>query len=484
MTCAAGAGAGLNVVVVAVLTRYAELTMRLLTSPRWVRQGSALPLFALVAVIAHASILSAETLVAGDPDPDPDALITFAKDVAPILQENCQICHQPGAIGPMSLMNYEEVRPWARIIQLRVEEREMPPYHYDTDVGIQQLKHDKRLSAEEIQTISSWVEAGAPFGDASDLPPPVKWPDAGAFQLAADFGPPDLIIPSTPLDVPATGQDIWHRPQVETGLTQDRCIRAIEVKPSVAGRSVTHHANSTFRVQNEEGEWVAGERLTEYALGKLGEVIPEGTCRIARANSRVAWDIHYYPMGEMVAQDQVEIGLWFYPEDYTSEYRQTLRQYGLQGDIDLAPHGTAMTQGFHSFDHPVRIDSFQPHGHLRLRAKSLEIYYPDRNEREMISMISNWNPGWHLSHLYEEDVAPLVPAGAVLVITAWYDNTANNPHNPDPDQWVTRGSRTTDEMSHAWIALTHLDQAEYERLLAARGGIKSARSANTNDDAQ
>ncbi len=436
-----------------------------------------IPSLAIVATtgIAFASV----TLSVADPDPD--EAITFAKDVAPILQQNCQVCHQPGAIGPMSLMSYEEVRPWATLIKLRVVEREMPPYHYDTDVGIQQLKHDKRLSEEEISTIARWVDAGAPLGDLADLPAAVEWPTAGVYELAATYGAPDVVVKSAPYTVPAQGQDLWHRPTVETGVTQERCIRAIEVKPSVPGRGVTHHANSNFRVQNEKGDWVAGDRLSEYALGKLGEIIPEGTCRVMPANARVAWDIHYYPAGEEIIDDQVEIGIWLYPEGYEAPFKQTLRQYGLQGDIDLAPHGTAMTQGFHSFDHPVRIDSFQPHGHLRLKAKSIEIYHPDINRREMVSMVSNWNPGWHLSHMYEDDVAPLVPTGSVIVLTAWYDNTANNPHNPDPDQWVGRGSRTTDEMSHAWIALTHLDEAEYQRLLDLRGGRDTERTPVTED---
>jgi mono/diheme cytochrome c family protein len=401
-------------------------------------------------------------------DPDDDA-VTFARDVMPILQQNCQVCHQPGAIGPMSLMTYEEVRPWARVIKLRVEEREMPPYHYDTDVGIQELKHDGRLSEEEIRTISRWVDSGAPLGNLADMPPPVKWPDPSQYRLLPSLGEPDLVIRSEPYTVPASGQDLWWRPTVPTGLTSDRCIRAIEVKPSVAGRAVTHHANSSFRVLDENGEMREAGRLTEYALGKLGEIIPEGTCRTAPANSYVTWDIHYYPSGEEVVDDVVEIGLWLHPENYDAQYRQTLTLYYLQGDIDLPPHGTAMTQGFHSFDHPVRIDSFQPHGHLRLKAKSLEIFYPETGRREMVSMISNWNPGWHISHMYEEHVAPLMPAGAVMILTAWYDNTADNPHNPDPDQWVGLGNRTTDEMSHAWIAVTHLDEEGYHRLLAERG---------------
>ena len=396
-------------------------------------------------------------------DPVDDA-VTFTRDVAPIIQENCQVCHQPGAIGPMTLMTYEEVRAWAPIIRQAVVSQEMPPYHYDLGVGIQELKHDARLSESEIGTIVAWVDAGTPQGDLADMPPPVQWPDAAEFRLAATFGPPDLIIRSTPYTVPADGQDIWWQPVVETGLTEDRCILAIETKPSVPGRPVAHHANSTFEVNGES----AG-RLSEYALGKLGEVVPEDACRIAPANSQVDWDIHYYPYGTEVPDDVVEIGLWFHPEAYEPEFRQTLSAYLLEGGkgFDIPPHGTLMTQGFHSFDTPVRIDSFQPHGHLRLVGKSLQILR--KNGRiEMVSQISNWNPGWHLSHMYEDHAAPLMEPGDLLVITAWYDNSANNRYNPDPDQWVSTGDRTADEMSHAWIAVTHLDQEGYERLLAER----------------
>ncbi|MEX2583277.1 MAG: cytochrome c [Gemmatimonadota bacterium] len=429
-------------------------------------------LFALP-TLAATVFIAPNPAFAADPEPDPDQ-VTFAKDVAPILQQNCQVCHQPGAIGPMSLMTYDEVRPWARVIQLRVEEREMPPYHYDTDVGIQKLKEDKRLSVEDIQTISAWVDQGAPEGDRADMPAPVQWPDASEWRLAEDYGQPDVVIKSDPYTVPRNGQDLWWQPTVPTGLAEDRCIRAIETKPSVAGRAVTHHANSSFRLERG-GDMTSAGRLSEYALGKLGEIVPDDACRVAPANSFVSWDIHYYPDGTTrIEDDQVEAGLWLYPEEFDQSklYPQTLSLYFLEGgDYDIPPHGTLMTQGFHSFDSPVRIDSFQPHGHLRLKAMSLEAFYPDTGRKEMISMISNWHPGWHLSHVYEDDVSPLLPEGAVLIITGWYDNTADNPHNPDPDQWVGAGDRTADEMSHAWIAVTHLDQEGYDRLEAERAAM-------------
>jgi hypothetical protein len=174
-------------------------------------------------------------------------------------------------------------------------------------------------------------------------------------------------------------------------------------------------------------------------------------------------------VNDVIEGNVVDLGIWLHPADYEYEYKQDLKSYRIrEGELVMPPHGTAMTQGFHSFDHPVRIDSFQPHGHLRLRSASLEIFYPETGRTEIISMISNWSATWHQSHLYGDDVAPLVPTGAVLVIKQWYDNTEGNPNNPDPDQWVDGGARTADEMSHAWIAVTHLDEEGYERLVEER----------------
>ena len=399
------------------------------------------------------------------------AEITYSREVSRIIQANCQICHQPGQIGPMALTSYQEVRRYSRRIRDLVAAREMPPYQYDTDVGIQELQGDWRLSDADIHAIVSWVDQGSPEGNPADLPAPVTYPDLAEWRLAADFGQPDVVIKSSPWNIPADGQDLWWRPDVPTGITEERCIKAIETKPSVAAHGSTHHANSQFLVQNEQGEWETVARLSEFAFGKLGEVVPADACRVAPANSRVRWDIHYYPDGNAVEGDQVSVGIWYHDETFDREasYPQDLRSYGLEGgDFDIPPHGKLMTQGFQSFDHPVRIDSWQPHLHLRGVAMSLEVFYPETGRREVLSMASNWNAGWNISHIYAEGHQPLIPAGAVLILTGWYDNTANNPRNPDPDQWVGRGQRTTDEMSHAWIAVTHLDEEGYQRLASER----------------
>ena len=397
---------------------------------------------------------------------------TYSNEVSRIMQDNCQICHQEGQIGPMPFTSYDEVRPFADLIREQVISREMPPYHYDKDIGIQELKGDWRMSDEDINTVAAWVDAGAPEGNSSNLPEPKQYPVIGEWRLEAELGLPDHVIKSAPWDVPANGQDLWWNPQVPTGIAEDRCIKAIETLPSKDAHGSTHHANSQFLTQNEEGEWVTYGRLSEFAFGKLGEMVPEGACRTAPADSMVRWSIHYYPDGTAVPDDQVSVGIWYQDENFdeTGAYRQDLTLYGLQGgDFDIAPHGKLMTQGFHSFDHPVRLDSWQPHLHLRGVAMSMEIFTPANGRREVVSMASNWNAGWNHSHIYEEGSQPLVPANATIILTAWYDNSADNPLNPDPDQWVGMGQRTTDEMSHAWIAVTHLDEEGYDKLLEERG---------------
>jgi len=444
-----------------------------------VKNAIALTTLAAAAVFALAAEASAQAQFASRET----RAVTYSGEVASIIQQNCVICHRPGGIGPMNLVTYEDARRYAQRIKAQVSNRLMPPYAYDTDIGIQDLQEDWRLSEEEINTLVAWVDEGAPVGDPDAIPPLPTFPAADEFTLSAQLGPPDVIIRSTPIDVPADGNDMWHRPINPTGLTADRCIKASQVRPATpAAATVVHHAIPTFQRTLPDGTVETLERATEYAMGKFGEITPEGVCRIAPANSEVRWDIHLYPgglgstaPGTVLEDNVVELGLWLYPENYEYEYKQDLGYYGFEEgptEMIIPPHGTVMTQGYHVWDHPVRIDSWQPHGHLRLRAASLEIFYPETGRTETISMISNWSAVWHQSHIYGVDSAPLVPAGAVMIQKNWYDNTADNPNNPDPDQWVDYGARTADEMGHGWLAVTHLDEEGYQRLLAEREAKK------------
>jgi len=428
-----------------------------------------------IAVVALSSSSAAVSFAADD-----FSAITYSGEVAQIINENCVVCHRQGGIGPMALSSYDQVHPWAPLIQLKVANRDMPPYAYDHDIGLQDLQADWRLSQDEIDTIVAWVDQGSPAGNLDEIPAPPELRGLDDWNFTAQFGEPDVVLSSQSIDVPASGNDLWDKHFVDSGITEDRCIKALQVKPRGNAKTVVHHANTYFAEVDENGN-VTRKPVTEYAMGKWGEVVPEGVCRTAFANSMVQWDIHMFPgglgstaPGAVIKDNVVELGIWLHPKGYKAKATQTLGSYELdQGDLLIPPNGHAMTQGFHSFDHPVRIDSFQPHGHLRMNAASLEIYYPATGETEVISMISKWSATWHHSHLYAPETAPLLPVGAVLITKQWYDNTAENPNNPDPDQWVGWGQRTADEMTHSWIAITHLDEETYQELVAQR--------ANNND---
>jgi mono/diheme cytochrome c family protein len=396
-----------------------------------------------------------------------DELVTFTRDVAPILQQNCQICHRPGSVAPFSLVTYQDARRYSRRIKDQVARRLMPPYHLDAGVGIQDIKGDWRLSEEQIETVVSWVDAGTPEGDPADMPTSPEFADKQMWQQEELLGPPDHVIKTLPFDVPAEGGDTWWRPVVPTGITSERYIRAMEVRPSFpAGRQVVHHANPKLLRLNEDGEYQPMGNLSEYAMGKIGEIVPADAGRLIKPTDRIEWDTHYYPMGFDVEGDQIELGIWFHPEGFEPEFRQNLRLYPLRGDITLEPGGTAMTQGFYRWDHPVRIDSFQPHGHVHLHGMSVQAVMPD-GKVELLSMVSDFDARWHHSYIYEDDASPLLPAGTVIVMTGWYENTEQNPLT-DPTAWYARGSRTVDEMSHAWIAVTHLTDEGFERLVEER----------------
>ena len=334
---------------------------------------------------------------------------TFAKDVTPIFQAKCQVCHQPNSIAPMSLLTYPEVRPWARAIKQKVMAREMPPWHLDRTVGIQEFKNDRGLSDEQIDTIVRWVDAGAPVGDLNDLPPPIEWPDPTRWQMAERFGEPELIVRSTPYTVAADGQDKWWRPTVDTGLMEARWVRAIETKPSFPlGRQVVHHATARRLIQEEDGvtglskdfDGTTGPgTFMEWAVGKVGEIFPEGAGKLMLPDSQIQWNIHYHPIGEEVIDDVVELGLYFYPKGEEPKYRTILHNMRAHsGRLDIRPGQTAVTQGFTVLKGPARLENFQPHMHMRGAAMSMEAIYPD-GRRELLSHVNNFQWNWHVNYV-------------------------------------------------------------------------------------
>ena len=315
----------------------------------------------------------------------------------------------------------------------------------------------------------------------------IDWPDESKWNFAEQFdGPPDLIIESTPYTVPAEAGNAWWKPLVPTGLTEERWARAIEARPAtVAGRSVTHHAivrlvqeepDALLRQANQTNDVGGVDRsrssgtFMEWAVGKQGEIMRPGSGKLMMSDSEIQWDIHYAAAGEEVT-DYVQLGVYLYPKDQVPEHRQVLHLMGT-GQMDIPPNSFSMTEGFFPLQRAGRIESFQPHMHLRGTAMSLEAILPN-GRRQLLSHVGDFNFNWHNSYVYSDDAAPLLPKGTLMKVTAWYDNTAANRSNPDPNVWVGSGSRTADEMGHAWVNVTYFEDEEYEAEVAKREAAQS-----------
>ena len=235
--------------------------------------------------------------------------VTYAADVAPIIQQNCVSCHHPGTSAPMALESYADVRRWANRIKDAVETRMMPPgWYIDRTVGVQAFKNDPSLSEEDIQTIAQWVDAGAPAGDLSTIPPAAPWKGEHEYwQLEDEFGwgPPDFLISAPPYMVPAESGDQWFEPQtaladvIDTPLTGDRWIRALETRPGDPKSGyVFHHVNTGLIRADNENDDLDGGGLTDAAVGKRMDIYPDDSGKLVRPDDRIRFSLHLYSIGE------------------------------------------------------------------------------------------------------------------------------------------------------------------------------------------
>jgi hypothetical protein len=398
---------------------------------------------------------------------------TFAKHVAAILQEKCQVCHRSGQMGPMSLVTYQEVRPWVRSIRTKVASRIMPPWHLDKTVGIKSFKNDISLSDEQVETIVRWIDQGAQLGDPTEMPAPKRWPSDDVWHLAEQYNrPPDLVVKSTPWTQKAEGQDQWWQPLVPTGLTEDRWVKGIEIRPSAKGRRVVHHVVTNLVQQEEKYGAVdvnGGGYFSEFAVGKIGDVFRENTGKLMKAGSAIRFDIHYHSIGEEVT-DQSEVAVWFYPKGEVPKYRVFPQAMGVQqsmATMDIPPGKVTQHFAYIPLQHPARLENYQPHMHIRGKAMSMEAIYPD-GRVEMLNHVDRFDFNWHVNYVYADDAAPVLPRGTIIKITAWHDNTAQNPANPDPTQWVGWGQRSYDDMYHAHVNVTYLTDEDYASIVEER----------------
>ena len=437
--------------------------------------------------VAALSLVLAGTAALAQTAPAAGGDVTFTKDVLPILQRSCQGCHRPGAIAPMSLIAYEEVRPWARSIKRYVETREMPPWYIDRRIGIQQFKDDPSLTDEEIATIAAWVDGGAARGNPADAPPAKEFPSPNEWRI----GEPDLVVSMPePYMLPAEGPDAFPNVLADPGLTTDRYIQAVEVKPDANSLEVVHHVVTTMTEFDEA--LAKGNFLNEYAVGKNGDIFDDNTGRLIKAGTQIKFGLHLHPYGEEIPV-MVHVGLKLYPEGYVPKYQLVSQHMGDDDDL-LIPAGEkgVRTDGYTMLTRPAVVTAFQPHLHTRGQAQCVEAIIPQTDEegnvliqapgtapaplmRQMtLNCVPQWRFNWHLVYNYAEEAAPVFPPGTVIHVSTWHDNSDTLRVNPDPRNNVVYGQRTIDEMSFAWVSYYYIDEEEYKARVAAQ----NARTSN------
>jgi len=402
--------------------------------------------------------------------PAAETEVTFSKDIAPIFERACQNCHRPGAIAPMSLLTYKDARPWARSIKVKVVKRQMPPWHIDRNVGITKFKDDPSLTDAEVATISAWVDHGAPEGSPADLPAPREFTDLDKWHM----GKPDVVITMPkPYVLKAAGGDEYYDVEVDPGFKEDVYVSALETKPDL-GFKVVHHC--TTNLVEDPIDDPVGLFLNEYAVGKNADIFPANSGRLIKAGSKIHFNVHLHPDGQATPV-QLSLGLKLYPKDFVPKYIAFTQHMGDVADLDLPAGQITRNDGYFRLPRPAVMTAYQPHFHMRGKAQCIEAIYPDVRvdsarpgpaRTDTLSCVSDYQFGWSITYNYAEDVSPILPAGTMIHVTTWHDNTDNNIHNPNPKNWVGGGQRTIDEMSFAWVSLFYLDEADYQQRVAAR----------------
>ncbi|PYS51736.1 MAG: hypothetical protein DMG13_18100 [Acidobacteria bacterium] len=431
--------------------------------------------------------------------------VTFNKDVLPILQRNCQTCHRPGNIAPMSFLTYESTRPWAKAMKAAVLTRKMPPWFADPEYG--HFSNDPSLKPSDLETIVKWADSGAPQGDAKDAPPPVQWPENGWTSK------PDIVLKGVPYTVPAApAKNVieWMTLTTPTGFAKDTWVTSIEIKPSEL--AVTHHICISFvphradavygallwldkqrdeagvevppserrfalptadgrgreaprRIRNNvpptgaadsnsgaEGGGRAGLGFTCYVPGRaLSDFRPFHAGLLIPAGYDVNWTIHYTPSGTELT-DRPEVGLTI-PKEQPE--RLLIESFGgtdpskfaiPPNDGNYAPAPSEIT-----FLENAELVWMSPHMHLRGKDMTYKLVFPDGKE-QVVLQVPRYDFNWQLGYQLAQPIK--VPKGTKLVVVGHYDNSVNNKFNPDPNRTVYQGNMTWEEMFAPFFAIT------------------------------
>ncbi len=378
---------------------------------------------------------------------------TWSGEVASILYDNCVTCHRPDQVAPMSLLSYAEARPWAKSIRKTVTERSMPPWFADPAHG--EFLEDPRLSDEDIETITRWVEAGAPAGDLAKAPP------VPTFESTWRMGEPDLIVTMAPFEVTDEMEDHYEWVKVDNTLDEDRWIQAVEIRPSFmagAHHNLTYLAPGDATLESIQG---AGRMDMDYIGGWAPGVVPmvyrEGFGKLLPANSSIFFQMHYHkdPGPGTGGIDQTSVGFKFYDGDVENKLTT---MWVVDPVLNIPPgEENYLSASEFTFEHDALLFNFTPHMHLRGKSMKFTAVYPDGKE-EVLLDVPNYDFNWQLTYTPPEPLE--LEAGTTVKVLAAFDNSANNVANPDPTITVTWGEKTTDEMMIGFMDYSYVDKAE------------------------
>jgi hypothetical protein len=388
---------------------------------------------------------------------------TFYKDALPVLQKNCQTCHRPGESGPMSFLNYETTRPWAKAIKNAVLTRKMPPWFADPHFG--KFSNDRSLAQADIDTLVSWADTGAQAGNPKDAPKPIDWVEGWRI------GKPDQVI-SMPVafEVPASGTIDYQYIVIPTGFTEDKYVQLSEARPG--NPAVVHHIIAFIRepgnpwlkdaqpgvpfvprerARRAEAEAKNGDKpkqqdggfgdfLAGYAPGTLPNIMKPGQAKLVKAGSDLVLQMHYTANGKATT-DISRIGIVFATAKPTE---RILTLAAANGSFAIPPgDSNYQVDSKITLQDDAMLINFLPHMHFRGKSFEYRVTYPS-GEKETLLDVPHYDFNWQLS--YELAQPKLLPKGTVIECTAHFDNSPNNPYNPDPTKEVHFGEQTWEEM--------------------------------------
>ena len=405
------------------------------------------------------------TGMAGHPSQPPDGAntsspaanpskVTFAKDVAPIVQQHCQGCHRPGEGAPFSMLTYEDLRPWASEMKRMVQQRAMPPWFEDGHT--EQFENNRSLTQAQIDTIVAWVNAGAPKGDPKDLPPPRQFVQGWAIPK------PDVVFQlPRPFSIPDSGILEYQYVILPTGFTKDTWVQYVEAAPT--DRSVVHHivayvrrpGSNYFKDQPKgvffeappaktgakaDPDDVPSDWLVGYAPGQPPDIFDHGQAKLVPAGSDIVLEVHYMPEGKATT-DQSSVGLVL----AKAPPKERVMTLSAVNETFKIPPGDPNYRVDSSFTvrHDVTLLGMHPHMHTRGKDMEYRLVFPNGETRTILN-VPHYNWHWQLWYNLAKPIA--LPKGTKIECTAHFDNSANNSENPDPTKTVIWGQQSFDEM--------------------------------------